>query len=731
MFRNLVFVWCLLCGAAALCQEIPLGTWRLHASYNGVHTVSVGASQVYAASSNGVMVLDKSEKSIITYSRLTGLSSTGITVLNFDETSKQLLIAYDNGKLDVIKDNVVKTIDPFKTSSITGSRKINAIGLYKNLAYLATDFGIIVFDLAKAEIKETWRDLGATGQTLKIFDLAFQQDSIFLATENGVLAGALSNNLLDYHNYKRFNPDPAHPAVTSIAAYQGNVYAAINASGLYRHGPGTWTKESFLAGSTFSAIKAASNLLITADNKLWKLNTAHALTAVEDAKIISPVLALEDNEKLWIADAANGLVSDVGGPFEQFLPNGPSQATAFRLMADNDGVQRLSGGYTSNMLALNNADAADVFTNGQWSAKAFPVRDLTDEVLLDNGSRYYASFGYGLLEIKPEGTLKVYDNTNSPLVNINAPAKATNITALAKAVDGLWVANYGGGKSLHFLKSDNTWESYSPAIPQGRYPMRLVTDAFGYVWMVVNPNQGGGLYVYDKTKNAAAYLTEPAGSGGLPSRNVRSIAVDRDGYVWVGTDKGIAYFFDAGSDAVLPVFDNRFLLRDDKVTAIAVDAGNRKWIGTERGVWLFNPTGEQLVYNFTAENSLLLSNIIQDIAINHSTGEVFFATDKGIISFRGDATQSTESFQSIRIFPNPVTSNFSGTIGISGLATDAQVKITDIRGNLVWQMQANGGTATWNGQDTKGRRAATGVYLVFAARQDGTESVVGKIAVVD
>jgi hypothetical protein len=138
-----------------------------------------------------------------------------------------------------------------------------------------------------------------------------------------------------------------------------------------------------------------------------------------------------------------------------------------------------------------------------------------------------------------------------------------------------------------------------------------------------------------------------------------------------------------------------------------------------------------MVYKFTETNSPLPSDVIRDIEIDGRTGEVFFITDKGIVSFRGDATESTNSFQSVKIFPNPVTSDFTGTIGISGLATDAVVKITDISGKLVTEVQAQGGTATWNGQDARGRRAATGVYLVFAANPEGTESMVGKITVIN
>jgi ligand-binding sensor domain-containing protein len=200
---------------------------------------------------------------------------------------------------------------------------------------------------------------------------------------------------------------------------------------------------------------------------------------------------------------------------------------------------------------------------------------------------------------------------------------------------------------------------------------------------------------------------------------------------------GIAYFIDtyniftSVSDAVKPIIDNRYLLRNEKVNVIKVDAANRKWVGTDNGVWLFSPSGETQLQNFTIDNSPLLSNVIRDIEINSLTGEVFFATDKGIISYRADATASESTFKDVKIFPNPVTSNFTGTVGISGLATDAIVKITDINGRLLWETQAAGGTATWNVRDYHGNRAGTGVYVVFAASQDGVESAVGKIAVVE
>ena len=255
--------------------------------------------------------------------------------------------------------------------------------------------------------------------------------------------------------------------------------------------------------------------------------------------------------------------------------------------------------------------------------------------------------------------------------------------------------------------------------------------------MGLDPIHSGGITVFYEADNKSVVLTEEEGKGGLPVNAVNAITVDKEGYVWIGTDLGVAYFNDPASvfsgdvNAIKPIYDGRFLLRDDKVTAIAVDGGNRKWIGTERGLWLFNESGEQLIHNFTTTNSPLLSDVIRDIEVSGQTGEVFIATDEGLISFRSDATESEGKFEAVKVFPNPVTSTFIGSIGITGLATDALVKVTDVNGKLVWQMRANGGSASWNLQDVNGRRPSTGVYIVFAVTDDGKDSAVAKIAFVD
>lgn len=711
--------------------DIPIGTWRMHLSYNTITSVALSTNKVYGAAESGILIFDRIDNSLSSYNRLNGLTGTGISCIAYDANRDQLLIAYNNGDLDILKNNVVTNFNRLKnSSSITGSKKINHIAVQQDFAYLATDYGVVVFDLQQLELKETWRDLGPAGETLKILESTFFNDSIFLATEKGVLAGDTGDNLLDFNSWKRNSTGDFANPVISIAAFNNKVYATISGAGVYRYDNGQWTKESFLQNETFNFLTSTADfLLIGTGSALWKLNASGLQQQVVAENIVEPQAAAADaQQKLWIGDRWNGLLSDFTGSFISYIPNGPTTTQTHRLKFLNQVMYALPGGYTLSGLPLENQGDLNFFENGSWAVTAKSLNDLTD-IEAFSGNTFLSSFGDGIERTESSGSITLFDQTNSSLENVSAPDKSVFISAIESSANGLWVANYAANQPIH-LFDGVSWQPYTFGFPQASYPLDIITDFENNLWMRIDPERGGGLLVFNKEDNTTLFRSETTGNGALPNRLVHAFALDRDGLIWVGTLEGVAYFFSADDDAIKPIFDNRFLLRDEKITALAVDDGNRKWIGTENGVWLFSPSGEELIHNFTEENSPLLSNKINDIEINPANGEVFFSTDKGIVSYRADATGTSPS-SAVKIFPNPVTSDFTGMVGISGLPTDAFVKITDVSGKLIWQTQANGSTAAWNVRDYNGRRAATGIYLVFAATLDGTDSVVGKIAVIE
>jgi hypothetical protein len=219
---------------------------------------------------------------------------------------------------------------------------------------------------------------------------------------------------------------------------------------------------------------------------------------------------------------------------------------------------------------------------------------------------------------------------------------------------------------------------------------------------------------------------------------VNALVQDKAGTIWVGTDNGVAVFYNsenvlAASNyaAVKPIVNRRPLLESQVVRAIAVDGANRKWIGTDAGLWLISEDGEALVTHFNTQNSPLPSDKILDIALINKTGEVFVLTHSGLATYRSTATETTVKPDCAVVYPNPVRPGYTGLVGISGLPNNAVVKITDIAGTLVYQAQATGGTLAWDLRAGNGKRVKAGVYLAFSATPDGSQSCISKIAVVE
>jgi Two component regulator propeller len=704
-------------------ENIPLGTWRTHLSFNSVSHVVGGNSKIYTASENGILQYDINEQSSKIYSTLNALSSAGISTLAYDSSNQQLIVGYVNGNIDFIKQtSVLNSSALVNPPDISVAPVVNSIRVYNTQTYFCTNYGIAVYDLARNEIRETWRNLNSTGQLLAINEVVVKADSIYAATAKGVIVGKLTDNLLDFNQWNRYESGDLNANIESITLFDNKIFCAISGKGIYRFTGTNWQKELVLPVCTaYRFIKTGTNeLLIAGDERLWRFDATANVIELVDLLIEDVADVQAVGNKYWVADGVSGLLSDMNGNWMQFLANGPVASKNFRSVYENDKMYAVHGGFSSTFIASNPLQALSIFNKGIWTSTPTQVRYVSDVAQFEPQSLYVASFGDGVQKINSDGSTVLFNTINSSL---------QLVTALAKAKNGIWISNYNSAEPLQFLKADNTLQAFTlPTI--ARVPFDIAVDFSGNVWMLL-AKSSGGVYVVDASGEVLAYINDQPGSGLLPDKEVLSVAVDKDGFVWIGTAKGVAYYTFVGDDGIRPIVGGRFLLSDERVTALAIDGGNRKWMGTENGVWLFDDIGENVIYNFTTENSPLPSNAIQHIEVDSNTGEVFFSTDKGLISFRADATEAENIFGSVKIFPNPVTKAFSGLVGITNLYNDAIVKITDVSGKLVKQLQANGGTASWNVTDDTGKRVGTGVYLVLASSQDGIESIAGKIVVID
>ncbi|MCH8903455.1 MAG: M48 family metalloprotease [Bacteroidetes bacterium] len=358
--------------------------------------------------------------------------------------------------------------------------------------------------------------------------------------------------------------------------------------------------------------------------------------------------------------------------------------------------------------------------------------------------------GGGIVEFYDKEILNVYKQ-NSCLQGATGNSQAYMVTGLAfDASENLWASNQQAPRPLFVQKPTGECYSFKPTMNLGtNFIAEILVDESQQIWTRVWKGSPQGILVFnhnntldDESDDQWLLLRKGQGNGDLPSDEVNCITMDLDGDIWVGTEEGVAVFYCASqlfgingcdADQILVDQGGYFgnLLESESVRAIAIDGANRKWIGTTNGVWLMSEDGTEEILRFTEDNSPLFSNNIISIIVDEKSGEVYFGTDKGIISYKSTATEGGADCEDLFVYPNPIREDYDGLIAIRGLVQDAKIKITDISGTLIYQTTALGGQTVWDGKNYNGERAKTGVYLVFASNADGSKTCVTKLLVIN
>jgi ligand-binding sensor domain-containing protein len=360
---------------------------------------------------------------------------------------------------------------------------------------------------------------------------------------------------------------------------------------------------------------------------------------------------------------------------------------------------------------------------------------------------YASSFFSGLLKIENDAPSFLYNDKNSGLETITTEGPnyfdvRINGTAFDKS-GNLWVTNSRIKNGLKVLKTNGQWQTFPISTvledPEATNFSNIAIDKNGTKWISTSSN---GVIGFNESSNAFKKMTFGVDAGNLPIADVRSVAVDTKNQLWIGTTKGLRVLSNVGNfqsesqlkaSPIIILEDNlaQELLYEQFITSIAVDGANNKWIGTaDSGVFMVSPNGQETKYHFTVNNSPLPSNGVNDIKINSATGEVFIATNKGMISFKGIATEANENLNNVYVYPNPVRPEFSGTVKVAGLLDKANIKITDIEGNLVYETISEGGTIEWDTSAFGKYKVASGVYMIFISAQDGGETKVKKVMII-
>jgi len=738
--------------------QMPVGSWSDHLRYNTAAAIAGNSLTVYASTGSSILAWNREFNELRKLSPINGLSETGISDISWSEEENVLVIAYESTNIDLIASYTIHNIPDIRNKTIPGTKRINRVRTFGKNAFLATGFGIVIVDIEKKEINDTWRPGSGTGNN-EVFDIAFGNGLVYAATETGLWQADISNQGLAYYgNWDRISmPEPGsicnHLIFSGETLYcnvpQGSegdkVYSIHEEIKLFSFSPGT---------TNLSFDPAPRGFTISSPGFLKYYDTGGSLINTINSYGWGPPDISQGiiiGSDVWIADKNHGIIQ--GKNMDQFAVlalSGPSTNEVASITSKNGKTILCAGGTDNSWNGLKRSFQVSVnennlFTNIIHSSSTDAMRSLTDP---SNSSRFFiSSWGSGLFEYENNVMVKHYDSSNSPLQNSGVTAPETKVCGLAMDKSGnLWVTQPDGNGSIRILRPDGSWILF-PVAFNAPATGDIISTRNGQMWtilpgghgmFIIEHNNTPGVFTDDRTRKLTV-----RDSDGKILNNVFSGAEDLDGNIWIGTDQGPVIYNNPGLIFEEEPIGTRikvarndgsglayFMLGTETITAISVDGANRKWVGTQNsGAYLLAADGSEVIKSYNTLNSPLFTDSIASIAVNDITGEVWFGTSEGVLSVRELATSGRQSFSNVFSFPNPVRENFTGNVTITGLMKDTQVKITDVSGNLVYETVSEGGQASWDLTTYDGRRVRTGVYLVFCATIDGTESYVTKILV--
>ncbi len=757
----------------AFSQSVSVGQWRDYLPYANLNKVVESENYIYAASNYSLVEFDKRDNSISRLSKVNGLSDVGITALGYHGNTNTVIVGYEDGNVDFIKEGKIQNFADIKRASIVADKGVNAILVDGDNAYLACNFGIVELDMTTRLVNETFF-IGTGSSYINVYYLTQSEDTLFAATENGIMYGIKSTELKNYNNWYTDNSFPYTDKTIDIIEYWNGKLLVNLPSDVYNSDTliikenGNWTISTVITGTENHAIVPVDDSVLISFNGEFKmydsnLNQVYHVYNYNTSSAAQPgMVILGKGNVYWVADREFGLVQNPAPfVFDVMTLSSPYGIEVQNITAQDGHIWVAAGTKTDNYLGSFNLDGFyHRKPNQDWETYNRYYQDYMNNMLdilvvrpdpKNNAHVFAGSLNSGLLEILDGELVNIYNSSNSPLEEKSGNAEI-GVEGLAFDSDGnLWITNMGTSNCLHVLTPEREWYTYncSPYVSEETVG-DLVIDDYGYKWILL-PNEGAGILVYDDAgtledtdDDQMRLLTGSSGSGALPSTDVFSIAKDDNGEIWVGTNQGVAVFYNPGGmfvdgssiDAQQIYVEvngyTQYLLETETVKGIAIDGANRKWFATDGGgAFLMSEDGTEQIYHFTEENSPLLDNSLKDIEFDGESGEVFMATMDGIIAFKSTSTGGDASYSDVYAYPNPVPRNYTGKIAIKGLATNSSVRITDINGNLVFTTNAEGGQAIWDGNDMGGTKVQTGVYLVFSADEEGSETNITKIMVLN
>lgn len=769
-----------------------IGEWNPHFSYEKDVTNIVQAGDVvYAVSDGKLFSYDPSEDTMETYVKI---GEDSVSHVGYSEKHKCLVVVRYNSDVDLLYpgDGII-TLSDIKNMSLNLDKAINDVFIDDDYAYLSTNYGMTIINISKAEIKESalfrYPFYSSVVKDDKLY--AFTSNGTICIDKSLNIQYPDSwekiNLASKYSGSKTFTDSEVRKSIL----IDNDLIFLIPSKACYSY-TGDVVNDITQITDPQKMIKTKSNRVIVFNtSKFWNITGLNGIESFNIETGDELQYVVPDNTKsneYWVALKGKqlSLIKVESGNGYSFLseskrPNGPSSNYPFKMIFKQDKLLTV-GGFATNRSGGYPAQLNE-YKNGIWfqfkkeqieDISGVTAKDFVDVEVdpSDPDHIFVTCFGEllpninlangGIYEFQNRELVKFYNHKNSSF--IESVFGTTNIVAmmgLSYDLKGnLWVQNPGNTKKgMVVRKNDGTWTSleYADIKSIDTNARTLIVDKYNNKW---SATYRGDSYLFIVNEGTASIDNVNAHSTKFVSSNdfydqdgqklenfdhISCLAEDKNGNIWVGTDVGIFVIYNSTrlfSEDYKIVFNKikvpkndgtneaNILLENVRIQDIKVDGANRKWIATSSGLYVVSSNGFETYHYFTTENSILPSNNVISLGIDPKTGLVFIGTDKGLVSYKGEAVDGAKDYSNVYAYPNPVRPDYDGPIAIIGLKEDSNVKITDVKGNLINQGKSLGGQYIWNGRNIKKEKVSTGVYLVFGSSDDGQEGVVTKIMVV-
>ncbi|MBC7412813.1 MAG: hypothetical protein H7331_10220 [Bacteroidia bacterium] len=765
-------------------KELNLGEWRLHAPFNSGLQVAKAGNRVYCAAKTGFYYLDTDDNTLHVLGTEQGFASNQINLLRYSKAAQTLVIVHTNYNIDLFRNGKIYNISDIKTKTGIGLKTINDVFINGTDAYLSCGFGIVKINLTKQEITDTYY-LVPQGQSKPVNATTIFNNYLYATTDKGIYKCLLNNPAIANYrtwkldsmnnNAKLYNKKYKHIVVCNSQLVVNNSSIAYGQDTIFVYNTlQQWIKPVAFRNYDISDLASINNEIVvtyfgaalvheSTNFNFIRYGVYNSQGGYAHIQTIS-----DDNNGYYMADQLKGIVH-CDANFQNISTYSPTSSffdTGFRMNFIDSTLYVAGGGYDLSGFTNYRLYGVQSYKNFAWTYDFRGDKDIAKNNFFSSTTssnvnpknklqKYFTSWNSGLLEVIDSAgikTGKVFNKDNSALQGQfgNDLFVGINNTVFDKN-NNLWMDNAYSSQPLVVKTADDKWKAYGVGL-QGRTKQLLITRN-GFKWLAFANNLGIAVFndnntLEDTSDDEYRILNNNEINGALHTLEINCMTEDANGDIWIGTNKGITVFYNADNvlkktgttyDAftaqqikINTTGNLEYLLESEAVNNVTIDAANRKWIATANsGVYLVNDNGTEQIKHYTKSNSPLITNEINCIAINNINGEVFFGHNSGIQSYKAEATQASNNCDEVYAYPNPVRPEYTGAIVIKNVFAKSTVKITDIAGNFIVEINSLGGQALWDGKNFKGDRVPTGIYIALIADLATGKACKTKIMLID